>query len=192
MRVGFGIRDPRLLELLAISKPAATGETVWMGGRLPLTVTAYTEPAELPDEIITSVRCIVDVRGKIVLCENEAGFHIWPGGGRKPGETFADTALREVHEETGWLIDVSTIRTVGWLHHAHVKPAAEDHPYPNPDFLHPVLHAVARERDGGEANEWTDTEGYEVASRLVTIEEAHKLLSPQESYEIHKVFLDLL
>jgi len=26
---------------------------------------------------------------------------VLPGGGREPGETFAETAIREVHEETG-------------------------------------------------------------------------------------------
>jgi 8-oxo-dGTP pyrophosphatase MutT (NUDIX family) len=182
--------------LLEACESAASGEVAWMGGRLVLRVTAYTQPADLPEELVTSVRCIVHVDNRIVVCENESGFHIWPGGGRKPGETFADTARREVHEETGWLIDESTIRTLGWLHHEHINPAPDGHPYPHPDFLNPVLSARARERDGGEAAEWSDIEGYEVASRLVTVDRARKLLKEQpgdvHNYPVYAAFLDRL
>lgn len=185
-----------MISLLEACEPAASGEVAWMGGRLVLKVTAYPRPADLPEELVTSVRCIVRVDDRIVVCENESGFHIWPGGGRKPGETFADTARREVHEETGWLIDESTIRILGWLHHEHVNPAPEGHPYPHPDFLNPVLSARAPERDGGEAAEWSDIEGYEFASRLVTIDEARKLLREQpgvvHNYPVYSAFLDQL
>lgn len=185
-----------MIALLEASRPSASGEVTWGGGTLPLKLTAYTQAAELPDELVTSIRCIVEVGGRIVLCENESGFHIWPGGRREPDETFAETARREVHEETGWLIDESTIRAVGWLHHEHVNPAPAGHPYPHPDFLNLVLHATARERDGGEANEWSDTEGYESASRLVSIEEARDLLRNQSqdvhAYPVYAAFLDRL
>ncbi len=196
VRVGYGNRDPRLIALLEASEPAASAEVTWMGGTLRLKVTAYTQAAELPDELVTSVRCIVDVGGQIVLCENESGLHIWPGGRRQPGETFADTARREVHEETGWLIDESTIRTIGWLHHEHIDPPPPSHPYPHPDFLSPVLRATARERDGGEAKAWSDTEGYEYGSRLVSLEQAHELLREQSGevhpYRIYAAFLERL
>lgn len=196
MRVGYGIRDPRVIALLEASEPAAFGEVAWMGGTLPLKLTAYTRAAELPDELVTSVRCIVEVGGQIVLCENESGFHIWPGGRREPAETFADTARREVHEETGWLIDESTIRTIGWLHHEHTRPAPPGYSYPHPDFLNVVLCATARVRDGDEATAWSDTEGYESASRLVGIEETHELLreQPQEvhAYPVYAAFLAVL
>jgi 8-oxo-dGTP pyrophosphatase MutT (NUDIX family) len=184
VRTGYGIRA----ELLAASEPAAVEEVDWPR-ILRLKVSAFTVPADLPPEIVTSVRCIVEVDDRIVICENQHGRHMWPGGRRKPGETFAETACREVHEETGWLVDPSTIRTIGWLHHEHVMPAPDDHPYPHPDFLHPVVRANALSRA---ADEWTDTEGYEVSSRLATIDEAHELLEPLQGYAIAKVFLDLL
>jgi 8-oxo-dGTP pyrophosphatase MutT (NUDIX family) len=33
-----------------------------------------------------------------------------PGGGVEPGESYADTAVREMHEETGFLLDPTTLR----------------------------------------------------------------------------------
>jgi hypothetical protein len=44
-----------------------------------------------------------------------------------------------------------------------------DHPWPHPDFVQAVFatRAVGRERD-----DWTDVEGYETSSRLVTLDEA--------------------
>jgi hypothetical protein len=44
----YGERSPDLSELLARSEPAMSIETVWGNGTLPLRVTAYTSPAELP------------------------------------------------------------------------------------------------------------------------------------------------
>ena len=42
--------------------------------------------------------------------------HAWPGGRRQPGESFAETAAREVEEETGWLVRPGSFRLLGWLH----------------------------------------------------------------------------
>jgi 8-oxo-dGTP pyrophosphatase MutT (NUDIX family) len=47
-----------------------------------------------------------------------AGQISLPGGASDPGETLADTALREAHEEIG--IDPSTVRIVGELTPVHV------------------------------------------------------------------------
>lgn len=179
-RPGFGVRHPDLTALLAVSEPVATGQTAWLGGTLPLRVTAFTEPAELPAPLVTSVRCIVWVGELLVLCENVDGRHPWPGGRRNPGERYVETARREVHEETGWLLDVHSVRPLGWLHIEHLTPQPAGHPWPNPDFLQLVLCGTARDRDG-------DVEGYE-RSRLVTLEQA-KALSSNDL--LAPVFLDL-
>ena len=176
MRPGFGVRHPALDELLATCRPVGSGDAVWAGGRVPLRITAFAEPAVLPDEIVTSVRCIVDVRDRVVLCQNRDGeHHAWPGGRREPGESYADTARREVHEETGWLIDVDSLREVGWLHFELKRPPI-DASLPHPDFLQVVMRATASSRDGGESADWTDIEGYEMESRLVSPAEAHELV----------------
>ncbi|HEX5404109.1 MAG TPA: NUDIX domain-containing protein [Pseudonocardiaceae bacterium] len=185
---GFGERHPDVARLLASRRPAATRDMAWLNGTLPLRVSAYTTPTELPVDVVSSVRCVVRVGELIVFCANRDGAHPWPGGRREPGESYADTAIREVHEETGWLLDRDSIRPLGWLHLEHLGPRTDDR-YPYPDLLQVVLSGTATERDGGVDVDWTDTEGYELSSRLVTIEEARattsiELLAP--------CFLDLI
>ena len=186
---GFGARHPDLTALLAGREPAATGEVSWLGGAMPLRVSAHTTPADLPEELVTSVRCVVQVGELIVFCENVDGTHPLPGGRRGPAESYADTAAREVHEETGWRLDRDTLRLLGWLHLEHLAPRRPDDPYPYPDFLQVVFHATATARDGGPDVAWTDTDGYEQRSRLVSFAEARALTSNDP---LARVFLDLI
>jgi 8-oxo-dGTP pyrophosphatase MutT (NUDIX family) len=135
-------------------------------------------PADLPSEIITSVRCLVLVRNQIVICQTPDGsWHPWPGGRREPGETYEETAYREVHEETGWLLDESSMEPIGWLHLEHLATPPDDYPFPHPDFLQVVLLARSTSRDGGPESSWTDTEGYELGSQLVGVHAARILTS---------------
>jgi ADP-ribose pyrophosphatase YjhB (NUDIX family) len=187
--VRSGARHPDLARLLAGRRPAATGEISWLGGAMPLRVSAYATPAELPEELVTSVRCVVQVGELIVFCENADGAHPLPGGRRDPGESYVDTAAREVHEETGWLLDRDTVRPLGWLHLEHLAPRRPDYPYPYPDLLQIVFHGTATERDGGPDASWTDTDGYEQRSSLVSVAEAHTRTSTDL---LAPVFLDLI
>lgn len=188
-RPGFGRRHPAMDSLLAATTPVATDETAWLGGAMPLRVGAYIGPADLPDELVTSVRCLVRVGAKIVLCENADGAHPMPGGRREPGETYVDTAVREVHEETGWLLDRDSLRPLGWLHLEHLAARRPDDPYPYPDLLQVVFRGTATVRDGDPGATWTDTDGYELHSRLVTPAEARASTSTDM---LAPVFLDLL
>jgi ADP-ribose pyrophosphatase YjhB (NUDIX family) len=188
-RPGFGERHPDLAALLARHKPTATGETSWMGGAMPLRVSAYTTPIGLPDELVSSVRCLVQVGDLVVFCENADGTHPWPGGRRHPGETYADTAVREVHEETGWSLDRGSLWPLGWLHLEHLAPRRPNDPYPYPDLLQVVLHGTATDRDGDPNVSWADTDGYERHARLVTIDEARETTSTDL---LAPIFLDLL
>jgi ADP-ribose pyrophosphatase YjhB (NUDIX family) len=183
VRPGFGSRHPRLTAILAEHTPALSNEITWDGGAMPLRVSAYDSIAELPEEIVTSVRCIVRVGDQVVFCENDDTCHPWPGGRREPGESYVDTAVREVREETGWVVDPDSARQLGWLRMEHLAPRRADYPYPYPDFLQLVFCATATERAGGPDASWTDTQGYERVSRLVTVDEALERTSPQELVE---------
>ena len=185
---------PALAAVLADEVPVAEGETAWMDGAMPLRVSAFVgagSTPRLPLELISSIRCIVRVRDSWLLCENKGGRHPWPGGRRIPGESFAETAAREVHEETGWLLDKQSLRQLGWLRLRHLGPEPEGNPGPYPDFLQLVFVGEAAERDGGLSEDaaWDDLDGYELESRLVTLDEAIE----RTSAEMHApVFLELL
>lgn len=171
VRPGYGVRHPDVEALLARRRPAMTSEVAWADGALPLRVGAYCEPAELPEVVLTSIRCIVLVGDQVLVCDTPDGCHPWPGGRREPGETPAETACREVHEETGWILDRVSVEPIGWLHLECLRAQPEDHPYPHPDFLQLVCLARATHRDEG-PDVWVDTEGWEQASRLVPLDEA--------------------
>jgi ADP-ribose pyrophosphatase YjhB (NUDIX family) len=123
----------------------------------PLEFALYLGPAELPHELVTSGRCVVQVGDQLLACEDaHPSVSVWPGGRREPGESWTQTAVREVAEETGWLLDPTSIEMLGFLHFRHLSAVPVDHAYPNPDFLQVVLHGNAA---GGSAG-WVDTEGY--------------------------------
>jgi hypothetical protein len=182
------MRHPDLLAVLARSTPSAVTEScnpAW-----PVRVSAYLGTAAVPGELVTSVRCLTQVGTKVVVCTNRDGIsHPWPGGKRNPGETIHATAVREVHEETGWLIDETSLHQLGWLHLEYLSPLPEDHSFPHPDFCQVVLAGRATERTGGHAANWTDTDSYEISSQLMTIADAWQAASGDPA---SRVYLPLL
>jgi hypothetical protein len=190
MRPGYGVRHPALPPLLEERTPAAVVEFAWLDGTLPLRASSYTEVAELPDELVSSVRCLVLVGDQIVVCDTPDGCHPWPGGRREASESFAETACREVREETGWLVDTGSVTPVGWIHLEHLRKQPDDYPYLHPDFLQLVCIGRATSREG-DAEAWVDTEGWESASRLVSLHEARHQVTFEGSAGA-LVFLDLL
>lgn len=176
MRPGFGERHPALLDILASDQPAASHGVVWCDGQMPLRVSAHTSlRADLPQDLVTSVRCLVQVGDQFVMCQNRDGErHLVPGGHRIDGETHAETAVREVHEETGWLVRPNSIRPLGWLHFEILGDPLFP-TLPHPDFLQAVVWCTAEERDGGRDADWTDIEGFETSSSLVSPDEARAM-----------------
>lgn len=58
------------------------------------------------------VAAVLDDEGRVLLIKKtDNGLWALPGGGHEPGETIADTVVREVKEETGY--DVEVTRVVG-------------------------------------------------------------------------------
>jgi 8-oxo-dGTP pyrophosphatase MutT (NUDIX family) len=175
-----------LLALLAERTPAVERDVVW--GVTPLVAAAYPGAPAPPDHVVMSSRVIVRVDGRVVVCTNAHGLrHPFPGGRREPGETPVDAAEREIHEETGWLLDRSTLRLLGFLHFRYVNPVdpAWAH-YPHPDLIHLVFTGSATERA---AEDWTDTEGFEVSSELLPLDEA---LAACAGDPLARPFLELL
>lgn len=60
-----------------------------------------------------SVRAIIVRDGKLAMqCSSEGEYKI-PGGGQEAGETFEQTLVREVREETGLLVQEASIQELG-------------------------------------------------------------------------------
>jgi 8-oxo-dGTP pyrophosphatase MutT (NUDIX family) len=159
-------RRPDLLALLDEREPACTTDVAWRNGTINLRLTSFVGVADLPDDLLVSVRVIVRVGDQVVVCTNADGTsHAWPGGRREPGETHGETACREILEETGWILDAASIEPLGFLHLYNLGEPFEQYPFP--DAVHLVVAARAVERA---ADDWTDTEGFEVSSRLVDLD----------------------
>ncbi|CAN5401061.1 NUDIX domain-containing protein [soil metagenome] len=62
--------------------------------------------------VVPAASAVVADEGRILLAKRtDSGQWTIPGGGMKPGETIALTAIREVKEETG--VDVEVLSIVG-------------------------------------------------------------------------------
>ena len=175
-RPGFGDQHPSAAEFLARHQPLTEGQFEWPNGSV-VVARAFDVADELPTEVVQSVRCLVFTDDEhVVLCENIRGVrHVWPGGRREPGETFAQTACREVLEETGWLVGPASLTQVGWLHYEAGPHRGPEIPWPHPDIFHALFVGRASSR---EAEDWTDTEGYELSSRLISPDEVMSALTP--------------
>ena len=68
------------------------------------------------DEFVrTAVRGIIFVGDKLFLIEDNKGEVKLPGGGQDAGESDADTLIREIREETGFIVIPETIRPFGYI-----------------------------------------------------------------------------
>jgi 8-oxo-dGTP pyrophosphatase MutT (NUDIX family) len=74
----------------------------------------YNDPdAPRPTHLVPAASAaITDEEGRLLLAKRtDSSFWTIPGGTMEPGETIAETAVREVKEETG--IDVEVVSLVG-------------------------------------------------------------------------------
>ena len=165
-RPGFGEQHPSAVAFLARNRPLIETPFQWPNGNV-VTARSFDVTDELPSDLVQSVRCLVFTDHEhVVMCENARGVrHVWPGGRREPGETFVETARREVHEETGWLVAHESLIHIGWLHYEAGPHRGPDVPWPHPDIFHALYVGRATSR---EAEDWTDTEGFELSSRIVS------------------------
>lgn len=100
----------------------------------------------MPPDLAPAVRIVcgavvADANGRVLL-HRRSGEGTWclPGGGVEPGETWAQAAVRECLEETGWEIDVTGVLGV------YSDPTTQTHRYPSGrtvQFCGVVLRATA-------------------------------------------------
>jgi 8-oxo-dGTP pyrophosphatase MutT (NUDIX family) len=175
MRLGFGVRHPSVAALLERHEPEAAADSDF---GMRVRVRAHLGSAELPDDFVLSVRCLVQVGDRVLVCKTPSGWHPWPGGRREQDESHFETATREVQEETGWVLDRAPFRLLGWLHIEHLDPMPESHPFPHPDFLQVVYSGTAG-ASGAPPADWVDIEGHETETRIVSVEEALAMCPPE-------------
>lgn len=64
----------------------------------------------------TAIRGIIEKDGKYLMIYSKYGDYKFPGGGAKEGEEHYDTLIREVQEETGFHVNISSITLFGYVH----------------------------------------------------------------------------
>ncbi len=73
-----------------------------------------------------SVRGIIWLKDKLAMVySKQYRYYKFPGGGINKGETYIDTLLREVREETGLIVLPETIEEFGYVHRVQ-KGTKED------------------------------------------------------------------
>ncbi len=80
----------------------------------------FNEPDDpRPTRVVPAASAIVTDEGGRLLLAKRIDNNLWtiPGGTMEPGETIAETAVREVKEETG--IDVEVVSLVGIYSNPH-------------------------------------------------------------------------
>lgn len=182
IREGYGRPHSALGPLLQGHQPVVVEDALW--GTLPLVISTYVGTPELPADLVVSVRCIVTVGEQVLICEEPDGrVMIVPGGRLEPGETWQEAAVREVHEETGWELDVASLRMIGFLHLRGLVELPETHPYPHPDFLQIVVTGTA----SGSPEGWVDDEGAITRSWLADRVVVEGLIGPGEAALLARV-----
>ncbi|MDE2887219.1 MAG: NUDIX hydrolase [Gemmatimonadota bacterium] len=135
--------DNEIRAFLAGKTPFFETETRWAEGTLPLRVRYYRSDERPPEQLVTSVRCLVLKDDSVLVLRNREGYHILPGGRLEAGETFERALHREVAEETGWTIE--TVSRLGFIHLKHLEPKPTGYRFPHPHFFQLVYAARASE-----------------------------------------------
>lgn len=133
----------------------------WPAARFQVNTYLHSTPP--PDEFITSVRAVVFCGDAVLVVQDPDGRHILPGGRREAGESYAETAIREVLEETGWHVTIGP--ELGFKHFYRLTPKPPQMNAPDPAFaqLVYVAQAVTYQPEAKEQN------GYELGAEFVSL-----------------------
>ena len=133
--------DDEIRAFLAGKSSFFETETRWSDGALPLRVRYFLSNEQPPQQLVSSVRCLVLKGDSVLVLRNREGYHILPGGRREAGESFEQTLHREVAEETGWTI--RAVSRLGFIHLEHKEPKPAGYRFPHPHFFQVVYAACA-------------------------------------------------
>jgi 8-oxo-dGTP pyrophosphatase MutT (NUDIX family) len=109
----------------------------WDG--VPLEFRACLADELPPHSFVASVRGVV-LRGDDVVMQTASRILSFGGRG-EPGETIEQTLIREVGEETGWLVE--PIGVIGFIHARHLDAQRPKWGRPAPDFVDPLFAVAA-------------------------------------------------
>lgn len=133
---------------------------------------------------LTSRILLFDREGRVLLFLTKApdtsGFARWitPGGGVDPGETHEQAAIRELHEETGLVVD--SVGKPVWSHDFSVQWDDADH-----DTGHAEFYVLQTDRFEPSSDGWTPEEHIDVLdARWWSIAELLSTNDPWEPAEL--------
>ena len=136
-----------------------------------------------PADVTSSILAIVVNSERQVLSlhpSTPAGSiaHVLIGGRAAPGETPEQTVIREVGEETGWL--VQPIQMIGFRHFFHLEFRSEKTDRPYPDFIQPIFasRAIAYAASLARPNDL-------IPAQFVDVATANGLIEPAQCPLLH-------
>lgn len=119
-------------------------------------------------ELSVHVYGIAIENGKILISPQYDGYD-FPGGTAEKGETHIDTLVREVKEETGYLVEPIELLNIYTSFFHHIKK--------NKDYQSYLIYYLVKIVDGKISNEGFDEDEKEYAktAKWVNIEELSKM-----------------
>lgn len=157
--------------------PEVLTEGIWEDG----TPWKFIQTAEAPPlHLSTAVFCVTTYNGKIILAENgKRGWEL-PGGHIEPGESLDEAVRREVHEETGAVIE--KIEQFGFK---MVSPNAPIPHRDNPENFYPYPHSYVP-YFFAEATEVSDIPLADdvIGVKLASLDEAKQLLAKGHNHDV--------
>jgi 8-oxo-dGTP pyrophosphatase MutT (NUDIX family) len=127
---------------LAQRQPFGGWRDEWVG--VLLECNAYLADDLPAPACIGSVRALV-LRDHDVLLVHSSPPMLIIGGRCENGEAVEETLLREVAEESGWV--VKPIAVIGFIHVRHIDDQRPDWGRPAPDFIDPLFAVEAVKYD---------------------------------------------